>query len=863
MGINKTLKHSIVFCLFFFLVTGGVHAQAVLEKIVDLSAEELPLSAILDTLAIQCAIQFTYDKNQIPTQKKYSIHIENATLGEALQHLFHDSSIQYQANGSYLTLSRSTIPYYTVSGFIRDAKSGETLLEANVFDLKYYRGCSSNEYGFYSLSLPEGQHVIKTTYVGYQDGIDTLAIYKNEQRDILMQLGNELTAVIVDGQMNQEESIAEILKNHPTNGERVDIDKAQAIPSLMGERDVLKYLQLLPGVVSGGLGGNNLYIRGGSLDQNLILLDDVPLYNVNHLFGLVSVFNGDIIHSAKTYVDGFPARYGGRLSSIIDIRTKDGNKEDFHGGASLGLLTGTAYLEGPIQKGKSSFLLSARRTWLDVLLRRLNLNPVADFYDINAKTTFQISQKDRLHFSFYRGKDHFSDDLDPTFLKEIFSNDWSNTAFSIRWNRLLTNQLFVNTTLLRSSFNYNIFFSQELDVAKKNSTTFLYESFIQQSVLKTDFTFLPNAKHAIRFGTRYHFLQNKAGQLERQYVVGGVRDTYINGADLTTAHQGTLYLEDEFQWHTSFLLHSGIHVVNYTTDQKSRWYPQIRLRMTYGMNNKNYWSLSYSDMMQHAHLLDNTSLESNNNKWVLASENAPPTTASQVALNFQSLFQNAWKFKIGAYYKKMKDLRRFKEGKNIFNSVEDNVKGWEESTVSGIGKTYGLEVLVEKTKGSTGGRVSYTYAKSQRKFENFIQTDYFPYQYDRRHSLNLLLSHSFKKKNNINRQLHAVWTYASGNWLTLPQQIFTSTDGIPLPKIDAVNNYQLPAIHRLDISFMRSRKTQNDFEHTWNFGIYNVYGQNNPYTAELQYPNSSTDFELFGNNLSVSPIPYVTYGFKF
>lgn len=854
------MKNILLFCLSL-LLWSNLNAQEVLDKTVSLSIANTPLINILNDLSLQTNAQFTYDKNRIPTNKKFSLQAENVLLKRALAELFENTNIKFKANKNYLTLFRENIPYHTISGYIQDAQSGEALIEANVFETNYFRGCSSNEYGFYSLSLPEGKYVVKSRYIGYQEASDTIELYDNLNQNILLEVGNELLEVLVIGNPYGDTSNTSILGSSLNKGVKIDVEKAQSLPTFMGERDVLKYLQLLPGVVSGGLAGNNLYIRGGSLDQNLILLDDVPLYNVNHLLGLISVFNGDIVHSAKTYVSGFPARYGGQLSSIIDIRTKDGNKSAQHGGVSLGLFTATGYLEGPIQKNKSSYLVSARRTWLDLPFKN-NVDPTLKFYDLNAKANFKISKKDRIYLSFYAGNDVFAEDISDS-LQVVEKEDgkfiWGNTAFSVRWNRILGKKLFINTTLLQSVFNYEIDYIKILEKSRQNVTDLNYNSFIRQTGLKTDFSYLPNTRHHIRWGSSIYFMNNNAGVLDGNRIIQGHPNFFNTTSGIIDAQQWTTYIEDEILLNDKISFHPGIHLATYKVQGKRWWLPQLRFQLNYMPNKKHHWALSYAQMTQFTHLLDNYSLESINNKWVLATKNARPATSEQIALNFQSFFHPQWTIKLSTYYKKMEHLRRFQLGVDILNSVKD----WEEVTLEGRGKSYGIELLIAKTEGPTQGWLTYTYAKSQRRFEALVQNSYYPYQFDRRHSVNWTMTHTFPVKGAKKRQMSMVWTIASGNWLTVPTTVFAGPNGIPLPAIDEVNNYQLPTIHRLDLSYLQTKTTQKGFQHTWTFGVYNVYGRNNPYSGELQFTPMDRAFNFVGNNTTVTPIPYVTYGFKF
>lgn len=847
----------------FLLITNGMTAQNILAQPVTLSVQNTPLSEILALIATQTQAKFTYDKNRIPTDKKFNVVAQRTPLKIVLDDLFLSTNIQFKTNKNYLILYRKTIPYHTISGFIQDAKSKEALIEANVFETSYYRGCSSNEYGFYSLSLPEGKYHLKSRYIGYEEGGDTIALYEDVVKDIYMTAGNDLVEVIVIDNIYGDKGGTSILGSSLNNGEKIDVEKAKGLPTLMGAKDVLKYLQLLPGVVAGGLAGNNLYVRGGTLDQNLIMLDDVPLYNANHLFGLISVFDGEIVHSAKTYVAGFPARYGGRLSSIIDIRTRDGNKQKLHGGLSMGLSMATTYLEGPIEKNKSSFILSARRTWLDLPLKAFNVRPIIKFYDLTAKANFKVSEKDRLYLSFFRGNDTSNETFDNDSLATTYQEkgefNWGNTAFSLRWNRTLDKKLFVNTTLLQSEFNFDIDYLKNFDSTGQDETRLKYTSFIRETGVKTDFSYSPNIKHQIRWGSGLFFTQNTAGEINGNRIIQGQSNPYSITSGKVNAKKWMIYGEDNIQLTPSIYLHSGIRLVAYNVQNKTRWYPQPRAELTYSFSKKNNLSLSYSAMMQSVHLLDNTSIESNNNKWVIANKNGRPSTSKQAALNFQSFLHPHWSFKLSTYYKKMQHLRRFKVGEDIISSL----KNWEKSTLSGEGRGYGVECLVAKIKGVTQGWLSYTYSKSERKFEGLSQNKYFPYQYDRRHAINLTMTHSFQIKKQKKRQLSLVWIYASGNWYTLPFAVFPSLEGIPLPANTGTNNYKLAAIHRLDLSFLRTKTTAKGFEHIWNFGIFNTYGRDNPYSAELQFMPIQNTFSLVSNNLSITPVPYATYSFRF
>lgn len=848
--------------VLFLIMTNGMAAQSILEKPVTLSIKNKALVEIFEQISTQTAAKFTYDKNRIPTAKEFNLEVFNSPLKQVLEKLFQDTNIEFKTNNNFLIIYRPTIPYHSISGFIQDAKSKEALIEANVFETSYYRGCSSNQYGFYSLSLPEGIYLLKSRYIGYEERTDTIALYKDIEKDILMTEGSDLAEVIVIDNIYGDKETTSILGTMPANGEKIDVEKAKGLPTLLGEKDVFKYLQLLPGVVAGGLAGNNLYIRGGALDQNLIMLDDIPLYNVNHLWGFISIFDGEIVQSAKTYVAGFPARYGGRLSSIIDIRTKDGNKEKIHGGLSMGLYTFTTHLEGPIKKDKSSFILSARRTWLDIPLKALNADPNANIYDLTAKANFKLSEKDRFYFSFYTGKDYFEEKADNDSLKLIFKEEsqlsWGNTAFSLRWNRTLGKKVFVNTTLFHSVFNFDAHYVIAFDNDQQDETELSYQSFIKETGLKTDFSF-SNARHHLRWGSGLFYTQNNSGEIDGNRIIQGQSNPYKILSEGVNAQKWMIYAEDKFQITPNFSIYPGLRLAMYKVQNKTRWYPQPRLELIYSTTKNSNLSFSYSEMMQSTHLLDNTSLESNNIRWVIATKDGRPSTSKQAAISFQSLFHPKWSLKFSAYYKTMNHLRRLKVGEDILSSL----KKWEKSTLSGKGRGYGLELLLAKVSGTTQGWASYTYSKSERKFDGLANNTFFPYQYDRRHSINFTMTHSFKLKKQKKRQLSLVWIYATGHWYTLPSVVFPSIEGIPLPANTGINNFRLEPIHRLDLAYLRTKITAKGYHHTWNIGVYNVYGKANPFSAELQFFQPQNTFKLVSNNLGLDPIPYVSYSFKF
>lgn len=747
---------------------------------------------------------------------------------------------------------------FTISGYIEDAGSGEKLIEANVFDDVSISGTVSNLYGFYSLTLPKDSVKLSFSYIGYNTQSFELYLDRDITMDIQLGEDNALEVVTVTA-----EAVAEKIEEQ-TQMSRIEVPIGQIkkIPALMGEVDVMKALQLLPGVQSGGEGTSGLYVRGGSPDQNLVLLDGVPVYNVSHLFGFFSVFNADAIRNVTLTKGGFPARYGGRLSSVLDINMKEGNDKEFHGEGSIGLIASKLTIEGPIIKEKTSFIVSGRRTYADLLARPF-IKKNADgnvggyyFYDLNGKVNHKFNDKHRLYLSSYLGQDVFYIDVDDGDFKLESGFDWGNITSALRWNYMISNKLFANTMMTFSRYKFDLD-TKSTDTFDGESTTFAagYTSNIKDVAAKVDFDYMPNPNHYVRFGINTIHHEFKPGALQYEISDGDNFniDTMI-GTQKTTAWEYYAYVEDDMKIGKNFSVNAGFHLSAFSVNNKTYAAPQARLGMRYLLPKDFALKGSYSMMTQYIHLLTNEGVGLPTDLWVPSTERIKPQQSWQAALGLAKTFGTDYEISVEGYYKQMDNLLSYKEGAS-FLSFED----WQEKVEQGEGKSYGAELFVQKKKGKTTGWLGYTLSWNKRQFENINSGKEYPFKYDRRHDISVVVTHEFNKR----ISLSGTWIYGTGNSITLNEAryytyngfgiIQTGTVGVPSSK----NNYRMKSYHRMDIgaNFTKQKKR---YERTFSFGFYNTYNRRNPFF--IYYDEGRESFR----QVSIFPlIPYFTYSFKF
>ena len=776
---------------------------------------------------------------------------------------------------------------YTISGFVEDKANGEKLLGSNIYNTRTYEGAVSNTYGFYSLKQAAGEVSIKYSFVGFQDVIISFSLIKDTLINIELSQSVELREVEIISN-----SIQSRLESTQMSTTELQMKTLKNIPVFFGEVDIMKTLQLMPGVQSGSEGTSGLYVRGGGPDQNLILLDGVPVYNANHLFGFFSVFNADAINSVTLVKGGFPARYGGRLSSVLDIRMKEGNSKEFHGEGSIGLIASKITLEGPIIKDKASFIVSARRTYIDVLAkpfvylrnkRRGNSNSFTGgyyFYDLNAKINYKFSNRSRLYLSAYHGNDkayaqnkYVDNNIESA---SKFKLRWGNITTALRWNYIFSKNLFANTRFSYSRYNFLVNNKEEKKIDNvSESFEFSYFSGIDDMAASIDFDYIPLPNHYIRFGISNIYHQFNPGVNAYKIDESETAIDTTHGHSRIYANEIDLYIEDDFSIGNRVKINIGLHASGFYVKNKLYTSLQPRGAIRVIATEKLSLKASYSKMEQNIHLLSNTTVGMPTDLWVPVTDKVKPMKSQQIALGAVYNLNNEYEISFESYYKWMHDLITYKPGSSYL-SVNNS---WQDMITIGQGWTYGGEFLIKKEMGKFTGWIGYTLSWSWRKFDE-VSPNKYPYRYDRRHDISVVGIYKLNEKVDFG----AAWVYGSGNAVTLPYDKYLAmadyssilqnpgeqnySENLPyVNNIETRNNYRAPAYHRLDLSVNFHKETKWG-ERTWSVGIYNAYFRQIVFFLYIEddYENFDQDGESKKvlKQVSLFPgMPYVSYNFKF
>ena len=766
---------------------------------------------------------------------------------------------------------------FTISGYVTDLESGEKLIGARVFEPERGTGALSNNYGFYSVTMEKGPVLLNGSYVGYGNWSTAFELRSDTVIEIKLQSED---VKVEDVLITDSQDIAETTEMSTID---VPIAMIKKIPSLMGEVDVIKALQLLPGVQSGSEGSSGFYVRGGGPDQNLILLDGVPVYNVSHLFGFFSVFPADAISKVKLIKGGYPARYGGRLSSVLDISLKDGNMKKFHGEGSIGLVASKLTLEGPIWKDKTSFLVSGRRTYIDLLAQPLiaassngNTNAGYYFYDAVAKINHKFDDNNRLFLSFYGGNDkvYLRDKYTESFGSTTYTSDtrfnlgWGNKIAALRFNHLFSNKLFANVTGTFSTFKFGVGADQS-DIDETNSVAdtsrfaLNYDSGIRDWSGRVDFDWFAKPNHLVRFGgygTTHRFTPGVSNLIIE--IPGYKLDTAL-GSKIVDATEVGVYIEDDFKIGSRQKLNLGLHGSGFIVE--GEFYKSLQPRMSYRLMIDENWATkaSFTSMYQFIHLLTNANVGLPTDLWVPSTAKIKPQSAYQGAVGIARSFKDqGLEFSLEGYYKYMTGLVEYKEGAAFIGENSD----WEEKVVQGDGWSYGGEAFLQKKFGKTTGWVGYTLSCTNRQFETLNNCNVFPYKYDRRHDFSFVFMHEFSKRFDVG----LTWIYGTGNATTLPlasyqgnafNQFSELSYTTTLDQISERNGYRLRPYHRLDLS-ANLHKEHKKFKSTWSFSVYNAYSRRNPYF--LYFDNDPRTNVRILKQVSLFPIiPSVAYRFQF
>lgn len=760
---------------------------------------------------------------------------------------------------------------FTISGYVQDNASGENLIGVSIYEKESFKGTASNQYGFYSLTLEEGNYKIIYSFIGFKTITKEINLNKNQRLNISLDSDAILTEEItVTG-----EKLDKNVSSSDMSQAKIEVQNIKQLPVILGEVDVLKSAQLLPGIQSGGEGNSGLYVRGGGPDQNLILLDEAVVYNAAHLFGFFSVFNADAIKDINIIKGGMPAEYGGRLSSVLDITMKDGNNKKYEVDGGIGLLSSRLTLQGPVQKEKSSFIVSGRRTYIDVLSKPFMPEDNAFsgsgyyFYDLTTKINYRISDKDRIFLSGYFGRDVFNfNNSENDIGIEI---PWGNATTSLRWNHLFNDKLFMNTSIIFSDYRF------EFNIAQQEFELKIFSG-INDWNTKIDFLYQPNQRHTIKFGTNYTYHEftpgNASGRAgEVVFQPDQIYKQYSN--------EGAIYFSDDFEVNDILKIHAGLR---YSSFQHSGYisfrdyirndfngsddnYRNIepRLSFRYKINPTSSIKGAYTQNYQYIHLASTSSVSLPTDLWVPSSAVIEPKFSEQYALGFfKNLKENMYETSIEAYYKDMTNLIEYKEGV----LPEDNTNSSsDDAFVFGNGESYGAEFLIKKNKGKTTGWIGYTISKTTRYFDEVNNGDPFPAKYDRRHDLSVTATHKLSNS----WTLSSVFVYATGNSITLPTERYT-IGGNVYTEFTSRNGFRMEPYHRLDIGATYTPKKKKRFQSSWNFSIYNVYSRKNPYFIyfDLESPDGEAGNIQNGNitpkayQVSIFPIlPSVTWNFNF
>ncbi len=798
----------------------------------------------------------------------------------------------------------------TVSGFVENAETGERIIGANVYNQKLGFGTASNVYGFYSLTFKQKISRLTVSFIGYQTQTVDLSLRKDTVINFAMVPNTELEEVIVTGKQNA-------VKTSQMSSIDIPLHAVQKLPVLFGETDVLKTIQLMPGVQSGSEGTSGVYVRGGGPDQNLILLDGVPVYNVNHLFGFFSVFNGYAVNDITLIKGGFPARYGGRLSSVIDIRMKEGNMKKFSGEASSSFIASKISFEGPIIKDKTSFIISARRTYLDAIAAPFmklfsafafdteKFSAGYFFYDINAKINHKFSDKDRLFLSIYTGKDKAyvkSEENWDTYgntnrYKTDFDLHWGNITSALRWNHVYTPKLFGNTTITYSRYSFITAITEEdtyTSWSDPSDNTVYHDKFgisylsgIEDYAIKADYDFLPSPSHKIKFGANgiYHIFKPGVSALRVSDDENKQNIDTTYGSKNIYAREYAVYAEDDIRIGKFIKFNIGGRASALSVQDTFYYSLEPRISARFLITDK--WSVkaAYSEMTQYLHFLTNSTIGLPTDLWLPATKRIPPQHSVQYAAGTAISLPHNLNLTIEAYYKDMTNLIEYKEGAGFFEDPEDgNLAGigWEDKVEIGKGNSYGAEIMLSRNIGNLTGWLAYTWSKTNRRFENISFGQEFPYRYDRRHDASIAVTYKFNDKIDIG----ATWVYGTGISVTLAQQRYlplnSIEDLIEQKKNSGVeyyyygdnsveyygkrNNYRLPDYHRLDLSINFNKKVKYGTR-TWNVSVYNAYNRKNAFyvdfTGGMFTDNVNTKKRQLMKYSLFPIIPSVSYTYKF
>ena len=754
---------------------------------------------------------------------------------------------------------QAQVKNFTISGTVKDTTSGEVLIGALVFVKEPEPiGINTNEYGFYSISLKPGKYKVIYSFTGYID--DTVLVdLKNDFR-----IDKSLKPFVYT---TEEISVTDDYDadklGKPISGvEKFDLKEIKRIPVLFGEKDILKTIQLLPGIKGSSEGSSGISVRGGNYDQNLIILDESPVYNVSHMLGFFSTFNSDAINDVTVYKGTQPSYYGGRLSSVIDIKLKEGNSKDYNLSGGLGLISSNIKFEGPIVREKGSFIISGRRSYADLFLKLSSDEEMRNrelyFYDINLKSNYQVSDKDRIYLSGYLGRDKMGFGSD-------FIADWGNSTGTFRLNHILSNKLFSNTSLIFSNYSYNI-------STKDNDNNYNIKSSITDYSIKEELQLFPNNSHSLRFGFNVMYHDVTPGLVDMVYnTFSAVQD-----AQERKSIESSIWFNDEWAATKKLNISAGLRITTFSVLGKGNFYnldesnnivdtvtynggvvktyinPEPRLSLSYLLGSKSSIKAAYTRNIQHFHLLSNSSSSNPTDKWVSSTNNIKPEIGDQLSLGY--FYNNSnYEYSIEGYYKKIQNVIDYKDNANVTNT--DAI---ESQLLYGDGRSYGLEFLLKKKVGKLTGWISYMLSRTEQKINTINKNEWYASKQDATHDISVVGIYNLNNK----FTLSATWVYHTGNAVTFPSGKYTINNKVVFYYTER-NSYRMPAYHRLDVGGTVKLGSGNRFSSELAFGCYNLYGNKNAYTIDFRESTTDPDKTVAVKTYLFQWVPYITWNVNF
>ena len=751
---------------------------------------------------------------------------------------------------------------FTISGTVKDKRSGESLIGASIKLQQLSGGCYTNAYGFFSITAPAGNYTLLVSYAGFQAQSEQISLSADRQITIELAAADVLNEVVVLNKKKNENI------TRPVMGmEKLNIKEINQLPVIFGEKDILKSIQLLPGIKSAGEGNSGFYVRGGGADQNLVLLDEAPVYNASHLLGFFSTFNSDAIKDVTVFKGGMPAQYGGRLSSVLDIKMKEGNNKGFDVSGGIGSIASRLNIEGPLEKDKGSFIISARRSYADLFLKASNDSTINNntlyFYDLNLKANYKIGKKDRLYLSGYFGRDVLG-------LGESFNTNWGNATGTLRWNHVVNSQVFSNTSLIFSNYNYKI-------KVKSGDDKFDITSRIQDVNLKQDFDYFISNSNKVKFGANIIRHEVSPGRIDTE------NSAAINSKTIQNRHswETALYASNEWTISDKLNIIYGLRLSNlnaigpgdyFTYDSKgntvdtmkytagksiaSYWNLEPRISISYQFTEGKSVKVSYNRNVQNLHLLTNATSSSPTDLWLPSSNNIKPEISDQVAAGYYQNFKNnQYELSIETYYKALQNQIDYRNGANL--DANDHI---ESELLYGTGRAYGVELFVKKKYGRLNGWIGYTLSKTERKFDGINNGNYYNARQDRTHDLSVVGIYKLTER----WTLSGTFVYSTGNAVTFPSGKYSVNDQTVFLYTER-NAYRMPAYHRLDLAAtIESKRNKNrKYQSSWTFGLYNAYGRQNAFAINFKDDPNNPSKTIAEQTTLFSFVPSVTWNFKF